>query len=517
MNKLTHQFWAKAVAVFLFAIVTLLALFSFAGIMAGLSFTRGDLAYTEYWIRSIGYTASISMGWVVAAALLFTILSIALFVFLLSSAGKRRGSEEFHLSRLDRVPFDLLLTIVLFAYFALFAGMRGISDLYFTPLSLLPAGALTAAGILLTLMLFVTFAARVKTGTLWRNNVIAYILVFSWRLLAGLFRNLSLLWKGILVYLAFGLLCMWLYSSAMHDGAAVLLFLLVTAAMLAALCFAALQLQQLQEGAQALAGGDLAHRIDTKGMHLDIKAHADALNGIGDGMRIAVEERMKSERMKTDLIANVSHDLKTPLTSIVNYVDLLQKEELGNDTAKGYVEVLSRQAQRLKKLTTDIVDASKASSGAISVSLTPTDVKEILHQSLAEYAERLAAADVTPVVRIADGLPSILADGRLAWRVMDNLLNNALKYALPGTRLYCDAAMQGGRVSLTLKNISREPIGVPAAELTERFVRGDSARTSEGSGLGLSIAKSLMELQKGELKIDADGDLFKATLCFTVA
>lgn len=517
MNKLTHQFWAKAVAVFLFTIITLSALFGFAAIIAGLYYMRGNLEYSETWLRNIGYTTSIAMGWVVAAALLCAVLAIALFVFLLSSAGKRRDCEELQLSRLDRVPFDLLLTLALLAYFALFAGMRGIGDLSFTALILLPAGALIAAGILLTLMLFVTFAARIKTGTLWRNNVIAHILVFLWRLLRGLFRNLSLLWKVILAYFAFGLLCMWLYSAAMNDGAAVLLFLLVTGAALAALCFASMQMHRLQEGAQALSAGDLAHRIDTTGMHLDIKAHADALNGIGDGMRKAVEERMKSERMKTDLIANVSHDLKTPLTSIVNYVDLLQKEELGNDTAKEYVEVLSRQAQRLKKLTTDIVDASKASSGAISVSLSPTDVNEILHQSLAEYTERFATADVTPVVRIADGLPSILADGRLTWRVMDNLLNNALKYALPGTRLYCDATVQDGRVALTLKNISREPIGVPAGELTERFVRGDSARASEGSGLGLSIAKSLMELQKGELKIDADGDLFKAALYFSVA
>ena len=403
---------------------------------------------------------------------------------LLSSAGKSRDSEELKLSRVDRVPFDLLCTLVLIAYFLLFAGMRGIGDLYFTALVLLPVGALIAAGILLTLMLCMTFAARLKTGTFWRNNVIAYILVFLWRVLGELFRNLSLLWKVILAYFAFGLLCMWLYSSAMHDGAAVLLFLLVTAAMLAALCFAALQMQRLQEGARSLAAGDLAHRIDTNGMHLDIKVHADALNGIGDGMRIAVEERMKSERMKTDLIANVSHDLKTPLTSIVNYVDLLQKEELGNETAKEYVEVLSRQAQRLKKLTTDIVTLPKRQAARSPFSLAPTDVKEILHQSLAEYAERLATARSNPC-RARCGRSSVHTGRRQAnLAVMDNLLNNALKYALPGTRLYCDAAIQNGRIALTLKNISREPIGVPAGELTERFVRGDSARASEGSGLG---------------------------------
>ena len=517
MKKLTHQFWAKALAVFLFTVMTLLALFSFAAMLAGINFTRVGLLYADYWVRNIGYTASIMMGWVVAAALLCTIFSIALFVFLLSSAGKHRDSEELRLSRLDRVPFDLLVVLALIAYVPLFAGMRGIGDLSFTALVLLPAGALIAAGILLTLMLCMTFAARIKTGTLWRNNIIAYILVFLWRVLSKLFRNISLLWKVILAYLAFGLLCMWLFVTAMQEGVAVLMFLLVTGTMLFALCFAALQMQKLQEGAKALAAGNLARRIDTQGMHLDIKAHADALNGIGDGMRIAVDERMKSERMKTDLIANVSHDLKTPLTSIVNYIDLLEKEELANETAKGYVEVLSRQAQRLKKLTTDIVDASKASSGAISVTLSPTDAREILHQGLAEYAEKFSVAQITPVVRVADGLPAILADGRLSWRVLDNLFSNACKYALPGTRLYCDAAVQNGRVALTIKNISREPIGVPTTELTERFVRGDAARASEGSGLGLSIAKSLMELQKGELALEADGDLFKASLYFTAA
>lgn len=517
MKKLTHQFWAKAVAVFLFTILTLATLFGFGAMLAGISYARGDMTYTENWMRNIGYTASIMTGWVVAATLLCTILSIALFVFLLSSAGKRKDSEELTLSRLDRVPFDLLVALALIAYIPLFAGLRGISNLSFTALMLLPAGALIAVMILLALMLCMTLAARIKTGTLWRNNIIAYILVFLWRALKGLFRNISLLWKTILVYLAFGLLCMWLYSAANRDGGATLLFLLVTAAMLFALCFTVLQMQKLQEGAKALAAGNLAHRINTSGMHMDIKAHADALNGIGDGMRIAVDERMKSERMKTDLIANVSHDLITPLTSIVNYIDLLEKEELANETAKGYVEVLSRQAQRLKKLTTDIVDASKASSGAISVTLSPTDAREILHQGLAEYAEKFSVAQITPVVRIADGLPSILADGRLSWRVLDNLFSNACKYALPGTRLYCDAAVQNGRVALTIKNISREPIGVPASELTERFVRGDASRTSEGSGLGLSIAKSLMELQKGELSLEADGDLFKASLYFTAA
>ena len=220
---------------------------------------------------------------------------------------------------------------------------------------------------------------------------------------------------------------------------------------------------------------------------------------------------MRSERLKTELITNVSHDLKTPLTSIINYTDLLQREPLPPRAAE-YAAVLARQGEKLKKLTEDLVEASKASAGAMPCHPAAVNLQELAEQALGEYEEKLAAAALTPVVSMpADGLYA-LADGRLTWRVLDNLLNNACKYALPGTRLYLDGTVQEHLAVLSVKNISRQPLNVSAEELMERFVRGDAARSSEGSGLGLSIARSLTELQGGRFRLVVDGDLFKAEL-----
>ena len=217
--------------------------------------------------------------------------------------------------------------------------------------------------------------------------------------------------------------------------------------------------------------------------------------------------------MKTELITNVSHDIKTPLTSIVNYVDLLQKPHTPAE-GEQYLEVLARQSQRLKKLTEDLVEMSKASSGSIPVNLAPVNVVELVNQALAEYEEKLQRANL-PVVLTAPQ-PEILvsADGRLFWRVMDNLLGNCVKYAQPGTRVYVDVVKYEKKVMISVKNISQAELNLPAEELMERFVRGDSARNTEGSGLGLNIAKTLMSLQKGKLNLVIDGDLFKAVLLF---
>jgi signal transduction histidine kinase len=231
-------------------------------------------------------------------------------------------------------------------------------------------------------------------------------------------------------------------------------------------------------------------------------------------MTKAVNERMKSERFKTELITNVSHDLKTPLTSIVSYVDLLKQEDIDSEKAREYIDVLDRQSQRLKKLTTDLVDASKASSGVLTVNLEQVDLGELLRQSAGEYAERFALGRLEPVLTIPETDTVVTADGRLLWRVLDNLLTNVVKYALPGTRVYMDLTAREGQTVVSVKNISREALNIPAEELMERFVRGDASRSSDGSGLGLSIARSLMELMGGELRLTLDGDLFKAELIF---
>ena len=271
------------------------------------------------------------------------------------------------------------------------------------------------------------------------------------------------------------------------------------------------QLQKVRDMGSALAAGDLDAQLDTEKMYFDVKRHAEDLNAIGVGMNKAVEQRLKSERLKTELITNVSHDIKTPLTSIVNYVDLLKKQDLP-PAAQEYLTVLDRQSHRLKKLTEDLVEASKASTGNITVELEPIVVNEIIHQAIGDYDEKLAAGRLEVIVNTYEGNLMALADGRLLWRVLDNLLNNVCKYALAGTRVYVDLGVRDGRVYLSIKNISRDPLNVSADELMERFVRGDDSRHTEGSGLGLNIARSFMDLMGGGFTLYVDGDLFKAEL-----
>jgi len=217
--------------------------------------------------------------------------------------------------------------------------------------------------------------------------------------------------------------------------------------------------------------------------------------------------------MKTELITNVSHDIKTPLTSIINYVDLMQRPH-SDEEQEQYLEVLDRQSQRLKKLIDDLMEMSKASTGNLTVDIGIVNAGEAVNQALGEFADKLERAELYPVFRQPEKTLEMMADGRLVWRVMSNLLSNAVKYALPGTRLYVDLAEVDGKVIISLKNISREELNVQADELLERFVRGDVSRNTEGSGLGLNIAQSLMELQKGQLQLLVDGDLFKVTLIF---
>ena len=284
----------------------------------------------------------------------------------------------------------------------------------------------------------------------------------------------------------------------------------------AVILYAASAFGILLENAKRMSKGDLDSKVEENMLVGGFKDFADELNGLADVAVVAAREQLKSERMKTELITNVSHDIKTPLTSIINYVDLLQKPHTPEDQEK-YLEVLDRQSQRLKKLIDDLMEMSKASTGNLAVDITRVDAAEAVNQALGEFADKLDKAELYPVFRQPEGPILMMADGRLVWRVMSNLLSNAVKYALPGTRLYVDLQKLDSKVILSLKNISREELNVQADELLERFVRGDASRNTEGSGLGLNIAQSLMELQKGQLQILVDGDLFKVTLIFPAA
>lgn len=283
---------------------------------------------------------------------------------------------------------------------------------------------------------------------------------------------------------------------------------------LVGLYFVLRQFVRLQAGVKKLAEGELTHKVDTQHLHGPFRVYAENLNDISAGMMVEVERRMKSEHLKTELLTNVSHDIKTPLTSIINYVDLLKKQDIEPEEAKEYVEVLERQSYRLKKLLEDLIEASKAATGNIAAELAPTDAAELLRQAEGEYNERLKEQQLIPILRIDTETCSILADGRLLWRVFDNLLGNIVKYAMPGTRVYLELLQKDDRCVITIRNISRDELGIEAEELMERFVRGDAARATEGSGLGLSIARSLTECMKGGFDLVLDGDLFKVILDF---
>ena len=362
-----------------------------------------------------------------------------------------------------------------------------------------------------------------KKIILWAWNLVIAIWMFLWRLvkrcclwcgrkLARLYSLLPLIWQWLLV----GCIMLLMMAMIFAANGEELLVVLCLGASVGIILYGAHAFGILMEGARRMGKGDLETKVSDQFLLGSFKDFSKDLNALADVAMVAAQKQMKSERMKTELITNVSHDIKTPLTSIINYVDLLQKPHT-EDEQEIYLEVLSRQSQQLKKLIEDLMEMSKASTGNMNVDITSVNAAEAINQALGEFSDKLERAQLTPVFRQPETPVYMLADGRLAWRVMSNLLSNAVKYALPGTRVYIDLMELEGKVIISMKNISREELNVNADELLERFVRGDASRNTEGSGLGLNIAQSLMEIQKGQLQLLVDGDLFKVTLVFPAA
>lgn len=462
----------------------------------------------------------------IAATIAAAVFWVVSLVFLLCAVGHKKGEEEIQPNWQDVIPFDLYLVIFAGVVACVFAIAAEIS--YYITISqsvFLFLPILTVIGFLLLGALLTTFTTRCKTKSLFRNTVCAWVIRFCvkvvkgiWNALMRVIRNIPYIWVQLSLAIVFVVANVLLAAVALNgygDGFAAFLWLVLQAIIVAVIVYCSLCVNRVMQGAKKLAAGQQRTRVANDKMVLHYKELAENLNRLGEGMERAVAEQVKSERMKTELITNVSHDIKTPITSLINYVDLLKKEEIENETAKEYIEVLERQAARLKKLTEDLVEASKASTGNIAVNITPTDVVELLHQSIAEYADRLEASRLKPMVNATQDKIVIPADGRLLWRIYDNLLSNICKYSMPDTRVYFDVALSEQQVQITAKNISREVLNISADELKERFVRGDSARHTDGSGLGLSIAESLTQLQGGSFHLFVDGDLFKAVLVFS--
>lgn len=441
---------------------------------------------------------------------LFALLALFFFCFSMASAGHWAGHEGIHLTWLDKIPADVWLLVLLCTFFIGWEAFYYEWGRVFFCAALVP----------LVLLFLCAFAAQCKAGTVLRGALIGRIARFLWRIVRAVFRallhtlvRLPLVWKTALVGLVIAGAEFLLYINDFYRvryG----VFLVMNLIELLAVLYIAVSLRTLQKGGEKLARGDFSSPIDTKYLIGDFKRYGQELNDVQSGLEQAVQERMKAEHLKTELITNVSHDIKTPLTSIVNYVDLLKKEDMPSPAAREYIAVLDRQSHRLKKLTEDLVEASKASSGALNVELQPTDVNVLLSQIEGEYQERLAACHLTLVTQPPAPGTMIQADSRLLSRVMDNLVSNVCKYAMENTRVYVTAAVRDGQAVISFKNVSRDELNISPDELMERFVRGDASRHSEGSGLGLSIARSLVQLQGGTFALSIDADLFRADIVF---
>lgn len=480
-----------------------------------------DNFYMTDLLVEMAYSAKYLVYGIGAVALL---VSIACFVFLMCSAGHRGRYVEVQPGWGNWVPVDVLVICYISCTSVDIAAVEHgyYSNPFLQIFALVIAGSLCAA---MTLGLLMSIAVRFKLGKWWQNSLVYYawswvkrLLGWAWRMVKGavaLICKIPMVSKTMMAYGVITLVeFLMILIFTWERGAYLLVWILYRIALLPAVVYVALVLRKLQNGAKAIAEGDMNYQINTERMLPEFKKHAQNLNKIREGMTVAVEQKLKSERMKTELITNVSHDIKTPLTSIINYSDLIGKEPCDNPQILEYAQVLHRQSDRLKRLIEDLVEASKASTGNLEVHLAPCEVGVMISQTIGEYEQRLQASQLTLVVNEPDKPIQIMADGRRLWRVFDNLMNNICKYSQPGTRVYLTLEEGQEDAVIIFRNTSRDPLNLSPDELMERFVRGDSARNSEGNGLGLSIARSLTELQKGTMSISIDADLFKVILRF---
>ena len=456
---------------------------------------------------------------------MFTLLSLGCFLYILWTAGHKEGEEEIVLTWQERIFFDLYLPAMVGAGVGLFLFGLYWGDYLayrlvyqegggeFVPLVrdwLLPLTAAMMAGVVT--LLARTLTVRLKARALARSTLLFRVLMWLVRVMGDFFRSLPITWRTVGVFAGYVVVSSYLLLAAPYSALSLGLWGLVNLGTLVFLGWWTMNLRKLRMGTQAIAAGDMEHRVDTAHMPRDLKLQAEDLNNISVGLAGAVDEKMKSERFKAELITNVSHDLKTPLTSIINYVNLLKTTEQTDPTAQEYIEVLDRESQWPKKLSEVLVEARKGCTCVVVVDREKIGMAQLISQAMGEWEERLQDRKLTVVTNLPEGETWVYADGRHLWRVMDNLLSNCAKYAMEGTRVYLDLSRGKGQVCLSIKNISREPLNIPAQRLMERIVRGEESRTTEGSGLGLSIARSLTELQGGQFELAVDGDLFKASV-----
>lgn len=449
------------------------------------------------------------------------ILCLISFVYLMYLAGVDKEGK-INLGYIDRFPLEIMTAAVITAEVFLMGAVYLVLDGLVTNITVAEFISIETliiiTGVLLGLFFCNSIAKKVKLKCLLKYSICYKIWDKIRRCISAFVNNIKL--TAVAILLVSTLLIDLIFASTGSCDVLILWEMFSKILAIGIIYLAIIQMKELQEGAKKLRNGELDNPIDTKKLHWEFKAHGENLNGIGEGINKAVMDKMKSERFKTELITNVSHDIKTPLTSIINYVDLLKKLDIKDAKENEYIEVLERQSVRLKKLIEDLMEASKASTGNLPVNLEPYELKVFITQIVGEFQEKLDEKNLELIV--SDKIISndgttleyihVLADGRHLWRVIDNFMNNICKYAMPSSRVYIDIMQEEDKAVVEFKNMSAFELNISSEELMERFVRGDSSRNTEGSGLGLSIAKSLTELMGGTMDLVVDGDLFKVVL-----
>ncbi len=482
----------------------------------------GDTFYDEY--VDYNQTKAHIQTAAIISIISFILMAIA-FIYLIYAASRREPDGEIVPALIDRMYTDVHTMLVLIAAVLSLLMVGNLFFNNFNNFTNLPS--LIAITVILSLDIFIglsyvlSMTRQIKTGQVFTNTLI-------YQIISGIKAFLRLAFQGqgfkmwiLLLLLGYGfingllfMLCSEVYYGFV-DGTFLFMVLILLAFNAGVIYFAArslVALAQIMEAAKEISAGNIDYPLNSTDMPVSFSAFAEDILSLQGGLKKAVAVALTGERMKTDLITNVSHDLKTPLTSIVNYVDLLKKENLENERAAEYVNILEEKSSRLKQLIEDLVEASKASSGNLAVSGERVDLQELIMQACGEYEEKIQQAQLDLHLNTADETIAIWADGKHIWRIADNLLSNVVKYSMPHSRVYIDIASDNGYGSFTIKNISAFPLNISPQQLTERFVRGDEARSTEGSGLGLSIAQSLTALQGGKFQLEIDGDLFKVTV-----
>ncbi len=478
-----------------------------------------DMQFTDRFflvnkLINIGYNNRYTMIFLGVISLAF---SVAIYSYLFVSVGHRTDSADIRIAMINNIPADILSVIVFFIYLY---GIWLLTELYGLVMTVAVGIMVLIALYFVALWYLLSVTVQIKAKKLIKHTLLYWLFKKAAKLgsiIKHIYKNFVTVYKVLFVLGTFWmLLLIFMGLNAYENDNLIIGFMVFSAVASIVILLAAIAFQRVKQGGEKIVNGDLDSKIDTQYMFGDIKDFAESLNNINQGLQTAIDDKIKSERFKTELITNVSHDIKTPLTSIVNYVDLIKKEDCDNEKINQYIEVLDRQSNRLKKLIEDLVEASKASTGNLTVELTKCNLAVLINQAVGEFSEKLETKGLQVVQSIVSQEIYIMADGKRLWRVFDNLFNNICKYALSGTRVYIDLNTNNNKVIITFRNISEQPISVSGEELTERFVRGDRSRNTEGSGLGLSIAKSLTELQNGTFEISTDGDLFKAKLTFDI-